>query len=104
MEQTSRDLRVEVLESADQAINSDRNAQYGDPEDNFTDIATLWNAYMETNKGVSVPLFNALDVAMFMMLLKIARAKTSPTNHDHYVDIAGYAGCALPAAYRAEGR
>lgn len=99
----SRDLRGKVLREADQAINSDRNAAYGDPEDNFSDIATLWNSYMETNKGVSIPLFTALDVAMFMILLKIARVKTSPTNHDHYVDIAGYAGCALPAAYRAAG-
>jgi hypothetical protein len=40
----STDPRAVVLDEARQCVLSDRNAAYGQPEDNFANIAALWNA------------------------------------------------------------
>ena len=83
--------RRAVLLEAEEAVCSDRNKDYGDPEDNFDDIASLWSAYMRSP-------FTRADVAVMMMLVKVARMKTSPALKDHWVDIAGYAACGYPSA------
>lgn len=87
----SEEKRRTVLLEAEEAVCNDRNAEYGDPEDNFEDIARLWSAYMRSP-------FTRSDVAVFMMLVKVARMKTSPALLDHWVDIAGYAACGYPSA------
>lgn len=89
----SEEQRRTILLEAEEAVCSDRNKHYGDPEDNFEDIAKLWTAY----KNVT---FTRGDVAVFMMLVKIARMKTSPDLNDHWVDIAGYAACGWPATLK----
>ena len=78
--------RKDLLESALRAT-TERGVEYGKPEDNFSTIARLWRAYL----GVAV---NAQDVAMMMVLFKVARAKSAPGHGDNLVDIAGYAACA----------
>lgn len=83
--------RAHVLANAAQAVLSDRNKAYGDPEDNFLDIAELWAAY----KKVS---FTRADVAAMMALMKIARLRTNPIHEDSWIDVAGYAACGLPSA------
>lgn len=88
----SEQNREFVLKRALEAVTMDRNADYGDPEDNFADIARLWNAY---KLGCG---FTRTDVAVMMILTKIARAVTSPTLEDHWVDIAGYSACGLGCA------
>jgi hypothetical protein len=93
----SQEARRAVLDQAAEAILSDRNEAYGPPEDNFRDTAELWSAYLRVSKGVEIEL-TALDVANIMILLKMARLNTSPTKLDHYVDMAGYAGCGAAAA------
>ncbi|NBW15968.1 MAG: hypothetical protein EBR82_49090 [Caulobacteraceae bacterium] len=70
-------------------MTKDRNATHGDAEDNFADIATLWNTVFEI-KGKP---FTAEDVAVAMICVKLSRIKTSPKNLDHWHDIAGYAAC-----------
>lgn len=85
---TSRNNRETVLNKALDAVTQDRNNDYGDPENNFADIARLWNAY---KPGYD---FDRLDVAIMMVMVKVARAYTSPTLEDHWVDLAGYAACA----------
>ena len=60
--------RKEILESAIQTVCADRQNQYGEPENTFTDIAKLWSVYL----GRTV---SAEDVALMMVLLKIARMK-----------------------------
>ena len=60
--------REEVLESALDCITNDRANTYGKPEE--------------------------LDVAMLMVLVKIARTKSSPEHSDNYVDMAGYSALA----------
>ena len=78
--------RKELLETALKAT-TERGQEYGKPEDNFATIARLWRVYLDT------PI-NAHDVAMMMVLFKVARAKSNPTHIDNLVDIAGYAACA----------
>lgn len=79
--------RSEYLEKSKQTICNDRQDQYGEPEDSFGVIGTLWKSY----KGVD---FSAHDVAIMMALLKIARIATGQPKPDNYIDLAGYAACA----------
>lgn len=78
--------RKEVLESALEIVTTDREEQYGSPEDNFKAIASMWSI-----------LFNAditpSQVAMAMICLKIARQTNGNGKIDNWVDIAGYAAC-----------
>jgi len=79
-------IREDILDAAKMIVSSDRNVDYGTPEDNFKQIAALWSVYKGT-------LFSPADVAVMMLLLKVARLGTSPAKLDHWVDIAGYAAC-----------
>lgn len=78
--------RSEILSGAEICVCGHREQDYGKPEHNFKVIADLWSAYM----GVE---FSALDVAMMMSLLKIARIKTGTATTDSFIDLAGYAAC-----------
>lgn len=78
--------RAEILHEAESCICGQREQDYGSPEDNFGTIAKLWTEYTGT-------LITALDVAMMMCLLKIARIKNGGGSGDSFVDIAGYAAC-----------
>ena len=84
--------RAACLNTALQYVTKDRNATHGDPEENFTIIADLWQKYME-QRGVEVRV-EPEDVAVMMILFKIARTITGEPNADNWVDIAGYAACA----------
>lgn len=79
--------RKEILKQATDAVCTDREGQYGSPEDNFRRIADLWTAYWG-----GYP-FEPKDVAMMMSLLKIARITTGKHKDDNYIDLAGYAAC-----------
>lgn len=84
--------RGKILREAEKLITGDRNKNYGSPTENFDTTAALWNAQMghKLKPGES---FTGPDVALLMIQLKMARLKTSPSNRDHYLDIAGYAAC-----------
>lgn len=83
-------IRQTVLDTAKQYVSQDRNLDYDTPEKNFEMIAELWNAYL-ANRGTH-PL-HPYDVAVLMLLVKVARISTSPQKQDHWIDIAGYAAC-----------
>ncbi len=88
--------RKEFLTEAEKCVCSDRNLQYGEPEDNFSDIARLWSAYLDTDLG-------AEDVAIMMCLFKIARIKGSfYESKDSWIDLIGYAACGGEIAIRGE--
>ena len=80
--------RTDTLTKAEQLINGDRNNQYGPPNQDFGRTASLWTTYLDGRT-----LIEAHDVAAMMILLKISRIRWSPENHDHWIDIAGYAAC-----------
>ena len=82
-----------ICEEAFRIQSGDRQQDYGDPTDNFRDIADLWNAYMGFSEGTEcTPSFDARDVAHMMILMKIARNCHKP-KRDNWTDIAGYAQC-----------
>lgn len=85
--------RGRVLEKASSIINGERLAAYGEPEDNFATIAKFWSHY----KGID---FSAHDVALMMVLLKVARIKSGSGKEDSYVDLCGYAALAADMAER----
>lgn len=78
--------RITILNEAAKCVCGEREQDYGTPENNFTLIGKLWEAY--TGQA-----YSAKDVAMMMALLKVARIKTG-TKADSFVDLAGYAACA----------
>ena len=84
----------DVLEEALRITSGDRNNQYGPPDQDFQRTAAMWSAM----KGVE---FEAREVAMFMILLKLSR-ETHQKKRDNSVDIAGYARC-LDICNRAAG-
>jgi hypothetical protein len=87
--QEERMTRQEVLDTAGQCVNGDRDQSYGTPESSFARIAALWNAYLPVGANVIKPK----DVAAMLALLKIARIATGKPKSDNWVDLAGYAAC-----------
>lgn len=106
--QHPRTLRSEVLAEAQKITAKDRNASYGEPEDNFQNIANIWNAqgycFGSFMRGESARNLTAADVALMMAGMKLARLKHNPTHRDSWVDMAGYAACGYEVARRAEDR
>lgn len=88
--------RALLMQAAD-LVDGDRNAQYGDPNQDFARTAELWNTYLAglaERQGVGrVDLIEPQDVAWLMILLKASRSTVSPGKEDHYADVAGYAAC-----------
>lgn len=76
----------QVLSIAQAILSGDRRESYGSPRESFARIATLWSAYL----GYAI---SSHDVAMLMILLKMARQKNKH-KEDNLVDICGYASLA----------
>tara|TARA_R110000744_G_C19367560_1_gene562058 strand:+ start:2761 stop:3225 length:465 start_codon:yes stop_codon:yes gene_type:complete len=90
-----------ILDEAKEMTSGDRMKDYGHPRDNFQNVAILWNAFlmnkvMEVENKIPGELresqvrFNENDIALMMILLKVAREQ-SKHKRDNIVDIAGYA-------------
>ena len=94
-EEQEKTTREYILREAARIVCGDRNAQYGEPEDSFRAIAEFWETYVRekcVTPGEDVCI-RSEDVAMMMVLLKVART-FGGTKADTYIDIAGYAACA----------
>lgn len=87
---TPRKPTQTVLEEAMKCVGGPRRRDYGTPDENFGRIADLWNVHL---KGKLAKPVTPGDVAMMMILMKVARQANSP-KRDNLVDIAGYAQCA----------
>lgn len=75
--------RSDILDEAKKAICTDRQNDYGEPEDNFQKISSLWSVYLGR------PILKK-DVAVMMILLKVARVASGHGKGDNWVDICGY--------------
>jgi Domain of unknown function (DUF6378) len=84
----------EVCRRAADLVSSDRARQYGDARLLHARIAALWSAHLGH-------LITPHDVALMMLLLKVARTAGGTFNLDNYVDAAGYAGIAAELASNA---
>lgn len=103
--EAQKPARTRLLEEAIQITGKDRNSAYGNPEDNFANIAAFWNAYLTMRKNGAM-LNNPItpqDVAHMMALMKLARLATNPGHHDSLVDVAGYAACGADCQEKAKG-
>lgn len=76
--------RSELLDKAKEIVNGARQENYGHPEKNFKQIAIYWSVYLDRD-------VSATDVALMMVLMKLARLQNKPDHDDSWVDIAGYA-------------
>lgn len=84
--------RAEILKAAERCVCTDRNQQYGEPEDNFRTISMLWSVYL-CARGMDQPL-GAADVGAMMALFKLGRIATGGDKADNFIDLAGYTACA----------
>ena len=84
--------RRRVLSEAEKCVCGKREQDYGAPEDSFQKIAALWTAYLSNNSIVDT-VFSASDVALMLVLLKIARISENPQHMDSWVDGCGYFAC-----------
>ena len=80
-------LTKEILKEADKLIAGERHKDYGDKVKNHNNISKLWSAY----KDVKI---TPHDVAIMMVLLKIARTKLGEVSKDTYVDMSAYGAIA----------
>jgi hypothetical protein len=90
-----QDIKQELAAEAVKLVTSSRQKAYGPPEQNFERICRLWNAHM-INRGLLQPDTSGLDpsdVAVFMVLMKLARLAETPDHRDSVVDVLGYALC-----------
>ena len=82
-----------ILTEALEATSGDRRRDYDHALPNHQRIAFYWNAHL---RAIGVLGKNAeispADVAMLMILLKVARQVKTP-KRDNLIDIAGYARC-----------
>ena len=83
--------KEELLDRA-KATVADRGLNYGKPEDNFVRIARYWKVHLQNRYG-EVYDIDAVDVALMMNLMKVARLDNEPRHLDSWIDMAGYAAC-----------
>lgn len=81
--------RQQILETLEQTICKDRQETYGTPEDSLKNIRDYWHLYLTQ---IQRPL-ESHDIAIMMLLLKVARIVKSPQHLDNWVDVARYAIC-----------
>lgn len=97
MDDPKMSCRETVLEEAKRCICQDRQNQYGAPEDSFFTIAQFWSTYL-VEEGKLNHILSKDDVAIMMVLLKVARTNGHKFHVDNYVDMAGYAALAAELA------
>lgn len=83
------DVRQPVPFEAKEIVLGARRYDYGHPYENFLRIARLWDSWLQP-KLVDGAEIDHRDVAMMMILLKMAREQNAP-KPDNLVDIVGYA-------------
>ena len=83
----------QFLNRASVLVQGQREKDYGDKKENHNNIAKLWSAYL----GISV---TAHDVALMMVLLKMARTKLGAVSKDTYIDMSAYGAIAGEIKFR----
>jgi hypothetical protein len=82
--------RTEILDAARKATTTDRQTDYGPPENSFSGIADYWSLYLE--QCGTWPITPEM-VGTMLLLMKVKRSTVSPGKADTYIDMAGYAAC-----------
>ena len=79
----------DILDEAKRIVSGPRRRDYDHPLPNHQRIAALWQSYLDIRKPGDL---RPDDIAMMMILLKIAREVYTP-KRDNMVDVCGYASC-----------
>lgn len=81
---TAAEMATQIVE-----IVSSRGTNYGPPEDNFANIASLWSTWLKARHGIDLKLDRA-DVGVMSAMIKIARLAQTPGHADSALDGAIY--------------
>lgn len=81
---------LELLQKTMDTVEA-RGACYGESEASLADIAAYWDVYLMQMGTRSI---GPRDVALMLLLMKMARVRGSPNHTDNYIDMAGYAALA----------
>lgn len=87
-------ISSDICTKAASLVSGDRRAAYGEPIENFTRIAIMWNAWLCMSGASPARPITAHDVAQMMVGLKQARSVAGPYSEDTYTDEVGYAALA----------
>ena len=102
----NREQIVALAAEAADIVTRGRNEEYGQPEDSFEAIASVWQGYIEALASAGSawpPKLGASNVADMLLLMKMCRNLHQP-KRDSFVDMIGYALCgARIAGIGAEG-
>lgn len=100
--------RADALTEATALITGDRNNQYGPPTQDFRRSADMMTAlgYRHTQLPLNAPpcpqcgarAIQPHDTAIQVTTIKLSRLMWTPAKRDHWVDVAGYAGCGYECA------
>ena len=99
VKEAARTIRGRLLETGLSLTEGNRDIEYGEPRENFENIALLWNGYLNGKYGgqlVDEKNFQLTpeDVAQFCVLMKIARTFIGKPKMDTYTDAAVYSAIA----------
>jgi hypothetical protein len=84
----------DILREAAGIVEGERENTHGAKERSFNFIAELWTAYLGGRGLGAQEAIDGADVAMMMVLMKLARVLQGTPTRDHFVDMAGYAAIA----------
>ena len=87
------DFREQLLDGAKQLVTQERNAEYGEPPQDFARIAEMLNALGYRGPGPGGRMLMPRDVAVIQICLKLSRLVWTPSKMDSVMDIAGYSAC-----------
>ena len=87
METASMTKTTNIIDLAKEIVSKDREKMYGNKSNNHKNISKLWSAYLDKK-------ITPKDVAILMLLLKVARTKLGKELIDNYIDMVGYAAIA----------
>ncbi len=83
---------AQILAEATELVRGKRLRQHGPAKECHAAIARLWSSYL------GQPI-SSVDVALMLLLVKVARSKSGSLNPDDFRDAAGYAAIAGELAF-----
>lgn len=81
-------VNTSILNTVDGILNGERLDSYGSPLESFTRVSDYWNTYLSHN-NIDIENLKPSDVAMMMVLFKIAREENK-YKEDNIVDAIAY--------------
>lgn len=91
----ARSVRAEILDEAKQLTLGDRQNAHGDPLPNHERIAAIWSVILGTQ-------VTAVQAALCMAGMKLARLAHDPGHVDSAIDLAAYAAIAAELQERSQ--